>query len=425
MRPAWTGFVVLGLACTGAGSAGDQERAAPPDPPTLRVGGPPALMEGLVPALTSTHQRTRATLEFELRPSPTDEALQALTAGELDLVAAARPASPLEQQRAQARGWDLAVPEARHLMGVEVTAVAVHAGNDVPALTYDQVIGIFCTRTVTDWSDLEGAQTGPLRPLTLPRAASDRVLFEDFFCGPRGIHDEVAELPSSAVAEQLVSDPAAISYVSLSQHGLGRLVPLRAEARGEEVAPSQQNVISGSYPLYRDVYLFTAGPAAGWVRSFVDWVESAAGQEVVDEQRFVPLFLRPARLDGPRPLRETIHFDQGRATPNQRSMARIELLIEELAQRGQDHVILEGFTDDREPDPYALAEQRAATVRDLLAAKLPDVYFELIPRGPKQALAPNDTPYGRLRNRRVQIYLASEEKASAGEVVVESEAEGG
>ena len=88
------------------------------------------------------------------------------------------------------------------------------------------------------------------------------------------------------------------------------------------------------------------------------------------------------------------------------------------------HVVLEGYTDNREPEPTDLSYQRAETVRNLLQAELPGLYFEIIPRGAMNPIAPNDTPYGRQRNRRVQIYLAAEEKAEdAVEVVTTPDGE--
>ena len=55
--------------------------------------------------------------------------------------------------------------------------------------------------------------------------------------------------------------------------------------------------------------------------------------------------------------------------------------------------------------------------QQILEVQLPGTFFEIIPRGPDRPLAPNNTPFGRERNRRVQIYLADEE-AEPNDVVV-------
>jgi outer membrane protein OmpA-like peptidoglycan-associated protein len=226
----------------------------------------------------------------------------------------------------------------------------------------------------------------------------------------------VRNVPPGDLTDALNHDPAAISIVSLSAPA-GKVLGLRPDASGPPVRPSQQSVIRGSYPLYHDVYLHSAGAKNKAATDFLAWVISPAGQDLVDEQRFVPLFLRPERLDTPRPLRETIHFEVGEIKPNQRSSARIELLTGELQERAGEyhHIVLEGFTDTTEPNPTALSRARAEMVRDRLKTALPGLYFEIIPRGAMRPIAPNNTPYGRQRNRRVQIYLADEEAKGLGQ----------
>jgi outer membrane protein OmpA-like peptidoglycan-associated protein len=124
-------------------------------------------------------------------------------------------------------------------------------------------------------------------------------------------------------------------------------------------------------------------------------------------------------MDEPRPLRETIHFEPGSSTPNQRSLARLKLLVDELHERTGEyrHVVLEGYTDTEEPDAEGLSEARAGAVKAMLEKELPGTYFEIIPRGSVNPIAPNATPYGRQQNRRVQIYLAAEEREEREGVV--------
>ncbi len=405
------------LAVVGCSNGENNPSAEVEKKPVLRIGGAESMMASLMPALTDTHKKTRGSLEFSLSASSSAKGISQLLDGDLELAAGTRRVTPSEEEQAEVLGWNFDEDGVRHIVGVDVTAVAVHPDNPVTAMTYDQVIGVFCTQTIDNWSFL-GFEDRPIKAMTLEPASGDRALFEDFFCGPRGIHAKVQQGSPAEIVSALSEDPSIITYISLSQSA-GRVVPLQPDPASPPIQPSQQNIIRGAYPLYRDVYLFTRGPAAGYTRSLLDWISSPAGQEVVDEQNFVPLFLRPERLDEPRPLRETIHFDQNKAAPNQRSLARLQLLVEEIRERKIAHVVLEGYTDTREDNAYPLSEERANSVRELLIAELPELFFEIIPRGAKNPLAPNDTPYGRLRNRRVQIYLASEEKEPE-DVLVES-----
>ncbi len=412
----WSAVVLVAALGCGGSSRGRDD-----GPPTLRIGGSEEITRSVARALAKTHAETRGTMRFEITRADEGEAVRQLLDGDIDIAAIARDPLPTEEEQARANGYSLLAEGSRHIIGVDVVALAVHPDNPIDNLTYDQIIGMFCTREIDDWSFL-GMEPAPIRVLSRPHTSGTRVVFEDFFCGPKGIHPRIEEAEPEAIADALAHDPHAIAFVSLHEN-VGKILGVRPDPAGPPVRPSQQNIIRGSYPLYRDLVLLTAGPPRGVAKQFIDFALSPAGQEVIDENRIVPLFLRPERMDEARPLRETIHFDPGSTQPNLRSTARLQLLIDELRDRAGEyrHVVLEGYTDDREDNPLDLSFSRAETVRNLLQAELPGLYFEIIPRGPANPIAPNDTPYGRQRNRRVQIYLADEDRTEGGQVEVISE----
>jgi len=380
--------------------------------PVVRLGGDETLTERLLPALAETHTKARSTLRFQVRRTE-GNGIQSLLDGGIDIAATSTDHLPRDQEQAKERGFDLHAEGARHIIGVDVIAVAVHASNPTDSLTYDQVIGIFCEgpQRIDNWSFL-GMEDKPVRALGRKLDDGARMVFEEFFCGGRGLSSNLEILNPLAMQTALEEDPNAVAFLSLNEES-GKVLGLRPDVAQPPIRPSQQQVIRGAYPLYRDVYLYTPGPAVSHPSDFIEWVQSPAGQEVLDEQRYVPLFLRPEQADEPRPLRETIHYDPGAAVPNQRSSARLQLLVQELKERAGEyrHIVLEGYTDNREPDSVVLSRKRAETVREVLGKELPGVYFEIIPRGSDRPLAPNTTEFGRQRNRRVQVYLAEEEDA--------------
>jgi phosphate transport system substrate-binding protein len=262
---------------------------------------------------------------------------------------------------------------------------------------------------VQNWSQIGGPDR-PIHVVAPDLESGSRALFEDFFCGLRGIDPKIQVQSTEKLAQTVTTDEDAVTIASLSESA-GKMLALMPDVGLPPVRPSQDNVTRGSYPLYGDLYLVTRGTPTGDLAGFLKWVEEPGGQEVVDDQRFVPLFLRPpARADEARPLRETVHFDPGESRPDSRSLLRLQLLIDEIKVRQVRHVILEGYTDNEEPNAFPLSEQRAVAVRELIAPEVPDVYFEIIPRGPKSPIAPNNTPMGRMINRRVQVYIGEEER---------------
>lgn len=373
--------------------------------PVVRLSGD-ATSHRLLPALAAAFGRSHPDVRIDI--VETETPIRGALNGEVDVVASSRPSTPAEREQAKANGYDL--EKYRQIGAVNVIAVAVHPSNPIESLTYDQVISIFCTGSIDNWSFL-GQDDLRIRAIAGDPASGERAVFEDFFCGPKGLHKSVEVLPPDEAERAVSKDPTVITFMSLSEMS-AKVVGLRAEDGAHPALPSQQNVIRGSYPLYNDVYFYSAGEPKAASADFLAWLASPGGQDVIDEQRFVPLFLRPERMDEPRPLRETIHFDLGDAAPNQRSAARIKLLADELRDRTGEysHIVLEGYTDNQESNPEVLSQQRAETVKAMLAPELPGMFFEIIPRGAQNPLGPNTTPFGRQQNRRVQIYLGDEEK---------------
>lgn len=392
------------VSCTGTSENGTDGTRV------LHVTGSTSINKGLLPALAQEYERLNPGLSIEIEASDSGSGLRQLALGEVDIAAASRRHHPSEQEQALVNGIDLDAEASRQIVAVDVLALVVHPDNPLASLTYDQVIGVYCTRSTNSW-DLLGQEEQPIRAVTREVGSGTRALFEDFFCGSAGLHSTIEARTPDELRSILSQDVNAIGFASMSEKS-GKVLGLRPDPQSSAVQPSQANIIRGVYPLYRDLYLYSAGdPANEDVAGFLAFVDSPAGQEVVDEEGFVPLFLRPDRMDGPRPLRETIHFEPHGSALTPRSAARLRLLSKELSDRAGEyrHVVLEGYTDSQEEDASRLSTERAEAVSAVLKSELPELFIEVIPRGASNPLAPNATAHGRHRNRRVQIYLAEEE----------------
>ena len=61
------------------------------------------------------------------------------------------------------------------------------------------------------------------------------------------------------------------------------------DAAGPFVIPSVQTVNDNSYPVARDLYMYTAGQPSGAVKDYLDWIVSAEAQQIVVQLGFVPI----------------------------------------------------------------------------------------------------------------------------------------
>ena len=58
---------------------------------------------------------------------------------------------------------------------------------------------------------------------------------------------------------------------------------------GPYVLPSVASVNDKSYPIARDLYMYTAGQPAGAVKAYLDWIVSPEAQAIVANLGFVPI----------------------------------------------------------------------------------------------------------------------------------------
>ena len=89
---------------------------------------------------------------------------------------------------------------------------------------------------------------------------------------------------NGAIQLTVAQTPGAIGYV-----GLGYVDATVKALLINNITANVQNVISGTYPISRDLYMFTHGNATGMEKEFILYIQSTEGQAIVTEEGFVPL----------------------------------------------------------------------------------------------------------------------------------------
>ncbi|CAB1057703.1 Phosphate ABC transporter, periplasmic phosphate-binding protein PstS (TC 3.A.1.7.1) [Olavius sp. associated proteobacterium Delta 1] len=205
--------------------------------------------------------------------------IRTAAAGDADIGGACRPAKPeLSDMEKGVRmthvGWDAVV-------------AMVHPDNPVDNLTREQLFKIM-KGEIRNWSEV-GGTNDPIAVVVRRGRINGvgymarRMLFND---SKASFYRRAINLKSSAPVEQKVEkrkDAIGLSGVSSARRRKVKLVAL------DGVAPTKANVASGSYPFFRPLYLVTKGEPRGEVKSFLDWLLSPEGQQLVSEQHTVNL----------------------------------------------------------------------------------------------------------------------------------------
>jgi phosphate transport system substrate-binding protein len=97
-------------------------------------------------------------------------------------------------------------------------------------------------------------------------------------------------LPSSeGIIAEVRQNPNAIGYDGLGYvpHDL-KMIAIAKEPGGAYVLPSIETVNDKSYPIARDLYMYTNGVPEGILKEYLDWILSPEAQLIVEELGFVP-----------------------------------------------------------------------------------------------------------------------------------------
>ncbi len=217
--------------------------------------------------------------------------IAALINGTCNVAEASRDMKPQEWEQAKAAGRDVR----EFKVAVDALAVVVNPSNPVQQLTFDQLSGIF-TGKITNWNEV-GGKDQKILALSRDRNSGTHVYFLEHVLrkgndkGPEQYAPSTLMLPST----QAIIDEAAQSDSTIGYVGLGyvspkvKMIAVSKANEGPFVEPSKAAAMDKTYPIARPLLFYTATDPQGMEKTFIDFVLSAKGQEIVETMDFVPL----------------------------------------------------------------------------------------------------------------------------------------
>lgn len=164
-------------------------------------------------------------------------------------------------------------------------SIIVNPQNMVSTLTLSQIRGIY-NGTIKNWKDVGGADL-PIVVIGRDSASGTRDFISTAVMQKDNFTASALEKNSNGAIETAVSTtPGAIGYVGLG-YAETSVKALSITKNGTAVTPSVATVVDGTYPISRQLYMLTNGPATGIAKDFLDYALSQEGQKVVEKQGFV------------------------------------------------------------------------------------------------------------------------------------------
>ena len=216
--------------------------------------------------------------------------IASLINGTVDIANASRQIKEEEIANARSNG----VEPVEHIIARDAIAVIVNPANPVRQLTLKQISDIYSGK-ISNWSEI-GGEDRPIVRLSRETNSGTHVYFLETVLRLGNSDDktlfsmDTLLLPSSeGIIAEVRQNPNAIGY-----DGLGyvpedlKMIAIAEKEGGAYVLPSIATVNDKTYPIARDLYMYTDGEPTGIVKDYLDWILASEAQQIVAELGFVP-----------------------------------------------------------------------------------------------------------------------------------------
>jgi phosphate transport system substrate-binding protein len=248
-------------------------------------------MVNLALAWAESYQKSHSDVNVSVTGGGSGTGIAALINGTVDIANASRAIKTEEITEAEANGNQ---PE-EFIVAKDAIAVIVNPENPINQLTLQQVSDIYSGK-INNWKEL-GGDDRPIVRLSRETNSGTHVYFleEVIRLGDSEnktlFSPDTLLLPSSeGIGAEIRQNPNAIGYDGLGYitHDM-KVIAIAKEAAGPFVLPSSTTVNDHTYPVARDLYMYTDGQPTGYLLNYLEWIMSPEAQEIVNEQGFVPI----------------------------------------------------------------------------------------------------------------------------------------
>ena len=359
-------------------------------------------------------------IEIEAHGSST--AFQGLNGKVADIGMSSRPIKHEENLELMIDHGDLTLPSHEHIVGLDGLAIIIHPSNPVQSIHVQQLAQIF-SGAITNWSQL-GGPNSTIKLYARDDKSGTFDTFKSLVLSPykANLSNRSRRFESnSELSQQVNNDPAAIGFTGLAYVADNKLLKVASSEKSMPFTPNAFVVNTEDYPLARRLYLYksTKSNKNPFAEQFIEFALSDKGQEVVEQESFVPQKIFAVRLNiqGAPSAYQTLASTMSRLSLNFRlktdssqldtkAQRDLDRLAEYLLSTDTSTIMIVGLSD-------STGNTQENEMRSLRRATL--VAYGLKERGIRNVqveglgglmpIAEDSTNQGRFKNNRSEIWV--------------------
>jgi phosphate transport system substrate-binding protein len=361
-------------------------------------------------------------VHIEIAAHGSSTGFSALKNNRADLAASSRPIRDSEVSELAALG-NLHNPKAEQVIAIDGVAVILNPGNPIRELTTAQLAGIF-SGEIKDWEQV-GGTGGAIHLYARDQQSGTFDTFNELVLAKfnKVLDRDTKRFESSEeLSDQVSRDRQGIGFIGLPYVRKARAVAI-IDGDSKPMLPTISLIATEDYPLSRRLYLYLPPDSQQrWAKALVRFAQSSQGQSIVAQNGFVAQTVQAVKV---RPTQEmpvqyqeltreaerlsvNFRFAQGSATLDSKARLDLKRVVEYLKTHDKlnQKVTLVGFGDAKSDPARAqlLSKLRAMAVRrELLKSQV--ILRDVQGFGDEMPVATNDVDEGRIKNRRVEVWV--------------------
>ena len=219
--------------------------------------------------------------------------IAALINGTVDIANSSRAMTPEEKAQAL-KNNNKEVQE--FVVGLDALAVFVHPANPLKGLTLAEIACIYGDGgTCETWADVRGTVVPGCKDNKIIRISrqSNSGTYQYFREAVVGEKTDMKkgsmDLNGSREAIDLVEKtPCAIGYSGMG-YLTEKVTALCIEQNGKCITPNVETASDKTYPISRELYMYTSGTPSEEVKTYMDWTQSEGAKDLILKSGYVPV----------------------------------------------------------------------------------------------------------------------------------------
>ena len=265
-------FALIGSGCLGQNTADDK----------LTISGSTSVLP-LAQVLSERYMGTNTETIISVKGGGSGTGIAELIDSSNDIAMSSRKIKDAEISNANAKG----IEPVEYEIAKDGISVIINPSNPVNNLTLEQLQKIY-SGEIKNWKEV-GGEDSEIAAIARDSASGTQEFFKEAVMGETDFRsDLITQSATGAVTQEVTQNKKAIGFIGAAYQN-NNVKTIGINTGSEVVMPTEENILSETYPLSRGLYLYTSQSPKQAASEFMEFIMSTDGQKIVRELGYAPI----------------------------------------------------------------------------------------------------------------------------------------